>query len=415
MKRSCLLVFLLTLTACDPGTHSDDEYRELREVVGDTTIVRSVSGSVWGEERQWRSELTIGTLDGPAETSFGRVRAIAVHTDGRILVMDSQIPTLRVFAADGTYLASWGREGAGPGELAGPDAGLAVLPDGRVVVRDRGNARLQLFSDQGVPVGTWRVITGQYINRRAFGLQGDTLINPDLVNPFDPLPEWRSGLVRIAPDGTVLDTIAIPDTGRRAHRFIARSGGNASERDLPFAPTEHWAWHPDGFVIHGAGDAYALSLLRPERPMRIERQVDPTPVSAAERDQEEERVLNAMRWLDPTWRWNGPDIPTTKPFFSGIWVGGNGRIWVLRDGEAYETEDPDFDPDDPYDTEIRWRQDRVLDAFDPDGRFLGTVPLPRDLDFRVPPVLRGDTMWAVTRGDLGVQRVHRMVLVPDPE
>lgn len=59
-----------------------------------------------------------------------------------------------------------------------------------LVLRDPGNARLQLFSAEGEAVDTWPGITGQYINRRAFALQGDTLLNPDLVNPMDPRPEW---------------------------------------------------------------------------------------------------------------------------------------------------------------------------------------------------------------------------------
>ena len=118
-----------------------------------------------------------------------------------------------------------------------------------------------------------------------------------------------------------------------------------------------------------------------------------------------------MRWLDPNWRWNGPRVPDSKPAFSGLLTGSDGRIWVLRDGVAYEVEDPDYDPANPYDTEIRWRQEQLLDAFQADGTFLGTVILPRDLDWRVPLFLRGDTMWAVMRDELGVQRIARFELV----
>lgn len=369
-----------------------------------------VSDSVWPGEAGWRRVMTIGEADGPEETTFGRIVSLAVTGEGRILVVDRSVPTVRVFAPDGSYLDSWGREGQGPGELKRPDAGIAILPDGRVVVRDPGNSRLQVYSAEGEALDTWPVITGQYINRNAFGVTGDTLVNPDVINPADPLPEWRLGLVRILSDGTVFDTLPIPDAGRRAHRFVARAGGNTSERDLPFAASEHWAWHPDGYVMHGVGDEYSVTLYRPDEPLKIERAIEPVEVTPEERDQEEERVLNAMRWLDRGWDWDGPPIPDTKPAFSGLITGMDGRIWVLRDGAAYEVEDPDYDPGDPYDTEIRWRQDRALDAFEPDGTFLGTVVLPRDLDWRVPPVLRADTLWAVTRDEIGVQRVVRFEL-----
>jgi hypothetical protein len=407
--RPALLAILLLACACGSEEPAGAD-GGVRSQEGDTTVVRSLSGSEWDSPGEWIPEVVIGEVEGPPEQVFGRVGGIAVEADGgseggRIFVLDRQVPTVRVYDVEGTYLDSWGRRGGGPGELEGPDSGLALLPDGRLVVRDPGNARLQVYSAQGEVVASWPVITGQYINRRAFALQGDTLLNPDLVNPMDPLPEWRQGLVRIAPDGTVLDTLEIPESGRRAHRFVARVGGNTGEIDLPFAPTEHWAWHPDGYLVTGVGDRYAINLDRAQGPRRIEREVASTAVTPAEEAQEEQRVMNAMRWLDRGWRWEGPRIPDTKPTFSGIWTGLDGRIWVLREGDAYESDDPSYDPTDPFDTEIRWRSERLLDAFTPDGTFLGTATLPRDLDERVAPVLRGDRMWAVTRDALGVQRV----------
>jgi hypothetical protein len=408
MRR--FLVSLLILAGCT-GDSASPEGDVVRSMLGDTVVVRTVRGSTWPAPPEWQSVLSIGDVDGAPETSFGRVASIGVHLDGRILVLDRQVPTIRVFSRDGSYLESWSQRGEGPGELAGPDAGMAILPDGRVVVRDRGNARLQVFLADGTPSDTWPVITGQYINRRAMGTVGDTLLNPDLVNPGDPLPDWRLGLVRIAPDGTVIDTLPVPDFGRRAHRLIARVGGNTAEADLPFAPTEHWAWHPGGFIVHGVGDAYSITLYRDSGPLRIERDVEPMPVSAAEREQEELRVLNSMRWLDNGWRWTGPGIPDTKPYFSDILTGTGGRIWVLREGAAYEAEDPNYDPTEPYDTEIRWRPERLADAFEVDGTYLGSVVMPRDLDWRVPPILTADTLWAVVRDDLGVQRVRRYEVV----
>ncbi len=400
---------LLILAACTGGPREEDS-AAIRTRVGDTTVVRSVAGGSWPQPMEWRRDLSIGELDGPPESTFGRLVSIAVDGDGRILAVDRQVPTVRVFSDQGEYLESWGRRGQGPGELENPDAGLAVFPDGRVVVRDRGNARLQVYGKNGEPLDTWPVITGQYINRRAFGVTGDTLLNPDVVNPTDPLPDWRLGLVRILSDGTVLDTLPIPGTGRGIHRFVARNEGNVAEIDLPFGAREHWAWHPDGFVIHGVGDEYAMTLLRQDAPLRIERQVERVSVTAGERAQEEQRVLNGMRWLDADWRWTGPRIPPSKPAFSGIAVGLDGRVWVIRDGPAYEVEDLDYDRTDPYDTEIRLRQDRILDAFQTNGNFLGSAVLPRDVDPRVPFVLKDDLMWAVTRDALGVQRISRFQL-----
>jgi hypothetical protein len=121
-----------------------------------------------------------------------------------------------------------------------------------------------------------------------------------------------------------------------------------------------------------------------------------------------------MQWLDPNWRWNGPQIPKNKPAFSGLYVGKNGRIWVLRDGPAYEVEDADFDPTDPDDVEINWEQDRSFDVFESDGTFLGTVSIPRDMATSPTPVFGTDFIWAVTRDDTDVQRIVRYRIHSSP-
>lgn len=418
-SRLTLMICALALAGCrisdDPSESSDNGYQFVREVVGDTSVVRSVSGSAWGQRASLVPEISIGELDGDENYVFGRIRSLAVDQRDRILAVDALVPALRVYGSDGSYVETWGREGEGPGEFRGPDGGMSVLSDGRVVVRDPGNARLLVFSADGEPLDTWPVITGQYINRVQFSLYGDTILNPDIVNMGDEIGNWRTGMVRISPEGRVLDTLPVPDAGTRAPILRARSGGNNAEMPVPWYPREHWAWHPNGYFIHGVADSYSFSLLRDGDPLRIERSVGSTSVQSGERDQEEERVTRGMRWLDPTWRWDGPQIPPKKPAFSGLFVGRQGRIWVLRDGPAYEVVDDDYDPTDPDDVEIRWKQDRLFDAFESDGTFLGTIQVPRDFTMIRPmPLFDGDRVWAVTSDELDVQRIVRYRLAfPD--
>lgn len=44
------------------------------ETIGDTTVVRTLSGSVWGMEATLVPEITIGQVDGPEEYLFGIIR-----------------------------------------------------------------------------------------------------------------------------------------------------------------------------------------------------------------------------------------------------------------------------------------------------------------------------------------------------
>lgn len=56
--------------------------------------------------------LRIGVFEGEEHSMFGAVRSLAVAPDGSIYAMDAQVPALRKYASDGTYLATFGLRGA---------------------------------------------------------------------------------------------------------------------------------------------------------------------------------------------------------------------------------------------------------------------------------------------------------------
>ena len=58
------------------------------------------------------------------------------------------------FAADGTYLFSWGEPGTGPGQFNMPH-GVWIDRHGRVLVCDRENDRVQVFSQAGELLTIW--------------------------------------------------------------------------------------------------------------------------------------------------------------------------------------------------------------------------------------------------------------------
>lgn len=143
MRRLIALHALTALlSACGGSADAGGGMEVVRETVGDTTVVRTISGSVWETPRRMVPEVSIGALDGDAEYLFGRIGSIGVGPDGTVYVLDRQAPDLRAYDADGGYLTTMGEQGEGPGELSSPGA-LAVLSDGRVLVRDPGNARIE--------------------------------------------------------------------------------------------------------------------------------------------------------------------------------------------------------------------------------------------------------------------------------
>ena len=119
------------LIACGPDADPSGSTPEtVTEAIGDTTVVRTLSGSVWGTEATLVPEVAIGGLDGPEEYLFGSIRSIAVADDGTIYILDSQGQHVRVFDSLGVYVETLGRRGEGPGEFSEAEA-IAVLPDGR--------------------------------------------------------------------------------------------------------------------------------------------------------------------------------------------------------------------------------------------------------------------------------------------
>ena len=130
------------------------------DTVGDVITIRTISGSVWSDTAELVLEMSIGMLEGPDEYLLGNVRSMAVNAEGEVFLMDSHVPALRKYAADGTYLDTFGREGGGPGEYKSPDGGLAVLPDGRVVLRDPGNMRFAVYAPDGEYLDNWRISGG---------------------------------------------------------------------------------------------------------------------------------------------------------------------------------------------------------------------------------------------------------------
>ncbi len=410
-RPSTRLVFSLAalLAACS-GDAERPTLEVVRDTVGDTVVVRTVSGSVWGGEATLEPEVTIGVLEGDEEYMFGQLRALAVAPDGRIFALDAQIPAVRVYGPDGAYQRTLGRSGGGPGEFGRPD-GMLMLSDGRLVVRDVGNARLQLFGPDLEPTDTWPVISGNFSTSTPPSLgRGDTILTP-VVDTSEDIQNWRTGLQRVSPDGTIVDTLMVPDVGYEAPTLEARregpDGSSVSINSVPFSPGEHWAWHPDGYFLHGVSEQYRFTLLRDQQPLRIERVGEPVAVAAGEKSNAEAQTTRSMRGTDPNWRWSGPAIPDSKPAYSRLYTGADGRIWVQVPRPGIEEDNPDFDPSETGSTRTVWRQPVAFDVFESDGTFLGTVVAPDGFSTFPTPIFDGDLVWGVTRDDFGVQRIVR--------
>ncbi len=411
---AALLVTMLFFTACSsggPGSNVSD-WVATYDTIGDTIVVRTLSGSVWRDTARLVPDVSIGMFDGPEEYILGSVVSLAIDLDGTIYVMDRQVPALRVYNADGTYRTTFGRKGEGPGEYQRPDGGLNVLSDGRIVLRDPSNARIQVYSRDGEALDTWRIRGGFNTSRRMVVDQEDRSHALVLLDPEANVMDWEMGLVQIYPDGTPGDTLEVPDTPWEEPTIVASTedeDGNISSMSvnlLPFGPQEHAALSPRGYFIHTITTDYTLTLLREHAPpLRIQKEYSPVAVTAGERAEEEAREIRNMRGTDPTWRWTGDPIPDVKPPFRTFFPGEDGTIWVMVHQPARKVEDPFFDSRDPEAVPDEWREPVLFDVFQEDGTYLGAVSAPDGFGRNPQPIFTRDWVLAVVRDEYDVQKV----------
>ena len=384
------------------------------DTVGDTITVRTLSGSVWGEERTLVEEMSIGALEGPEEYLLGRIAAIAVDRAGHVYLLDQQGAALRVYDPDGTFVRAIGREGQGPGELSRPGAGLQILSDGKVAVRDPGNGRIQFFSADGTPEGFGRLRAQFDTSEPMVADTADHLFTPNIRDGGVPLDQWDRGMVEYAPNGDSIGFRSHPLPPFEEAFVEARNENSWNRTRVPFAPAQRYAFSRFGAYAHGTGATYSIDILhRDGSVLRVERAYEPVPVQSGERASAETTTTRSMRRVEPGWSWNGPAIPDDKPAYRHLFFSDEGRVWALLNSVGYDTGEPTYtaSPGEP-DAPNQWREPNVFDVFDREGRFLGRVTAPDGLRTNPVPVIRGDQVWAIVADELDVQYLKRFRVSP---
>ena len=118
---------------------------------GGARIVHNAGPGAWGKTPKVTLEplLTLGDVDTADENlAFYMPTAVAVDAAGAIYVLDMGNHRVQKFGPDGKYLATYGRQGQGPGEFYYP-AGIAVDAKGFLYVTDPNNQRIQVLTPDG--------------------------------------------------------------------------------------------------------------------------------------------------------------------------------------------------------------------------------------------------------------------------
>jgi hypothetical protein len=389
------------LSACGQSGSNTAGVETLRTVVGDTTIVRTLAGSVWGDSVRLVEELAIGVLEGADEYLFGRVGDLAVDAGGGIYVFDGQVPALRYYDANGSYVRTLGGSGEGPGEYRDASLGMAVRrSDGRVVMRDPRNIRLNVYNPDGSHSESWRVGSGLFTQQATALDDSDHMYLKILTGPPEPNEPWPIALLHMDHRGQVLDTIVPPTLP------------NEPSGVSPFSKI--WSVSRAGGLLVGVNDRYVIHHYRPDGTvLQIIREIEPVAYAPEEKAEREARDAWMIRTQGQFLTSDLPPVPDVKPFFRSILVGEDGRVWIRRywqaeKGEAVQASaQPGREPPPP----TRWREPAVYDVFEADGSFLGSVRLPPRVSVSI---VRGDHVWGVRRGEFDESYVVRFRLVRNP-
>ncbi|MGB2907311.1 MAG: NHL repeat-containing protein [Candidatus Aminicenantaceae bacterium] len=191
-------------------------YPQKIETVDGIKLIHNQKDGKWGLNPELAIEFVrnIGELDSDDENIlFHQPADIAFDRDGNIYVLDAGNQRIQKFGPDGTYLATFARQGEGPGELQFP-LSLDIDSQGYIYVPDMGNQRIQVYKPDGIahkgismdrtPLGTIRMHPDGFMLQ---GTGGNIMMGPGGMDGEAAPPPL---LVVRSPEGEVIKEFGEP-------------------------------------------------------------------------------------------------------------------------------------------------------------------------------------------------------------
>jgi len=325
---SLILMVLVSLACSQPkwkGTISNE---------GGIIVVRNPKEPLYKTPiLELTEDLTIGGADAQGDYAIGDIRDVVVDDAGVIYVLDFKNCHVKTFDQSGRYLRTIGRKGQGPGEFEIPLMMSLVKTRGELAVH-QVNRRMSFFKTDGTFVRHY-LFKDLLAGRGVCDSKGQIYIME--VRRKDS--ESRFVVKKLTEDG------AVPAT-------LADSPASGGEKFNPFRPVgwfqidgiDNFVFgYPETYEIQffGASDAKVFK--------RVIRDYEPVAVTAEQRSEQEKAYQGTGTIFD---------FPRYHGAYRWFFLSDLGHIFVA--------------------TFEKTSDGRIIhDIFDPDGRFIGRIPLRR--------------------------------------
>jgi hypothetical protein len=356
--------------------------------------IRELDASAAAPTRRLGDEpvVSIGDIDSGPDSQFVDIAGAVLLSDGRIVVADRGLNTVRYFDANGRLVTSIGGPGAGPGEFRALQA-VGRFAGDSIYALDRRLLRITVMDESGqaaffVPLPMYFASAYPLGDRRWIAATAEGYFGGSLDQQAQPgLTRFPAPILVLSPDGTVADTLASPPGQELAYiRMGERMGGvpGAFGRVLSLAVR--------GQRVHVAtGAMHGYDVYDPDRGLiqstRLTSDLDlsirATDIAAFQstilREIPDSAARAAFSEMLKT-----AATPRTKAPVSRILIDDTGVLWLS------EYENPYFN-------------NGVWHLVDPQGGYRGRVTAPTSLLIQD---VHGSRVVGIWRDDLGVQSVR---------
>jgi hypothetical protein len=336
--------------------------------------------------------LDIGGEGSPENAELFQVRQAVRLSDGRIVVANAGSSELKYFDPLGTYLASVGGPGEGPGEFREVRF-MARFGGDSILVYDSRLLRVAVFDPDGAFTRNVQLETNaeiRFVAVRAAYRDGSMLASgfADVDEGVLPsgLQRYGSKHYHYAPDGSLLAELGVFD-GTESY-FLDMNGGFAVYPPFFGRGTQHLTWNDR--LYRAANDSYEIQIKDPAGALQSIIRRDHAPISVQDRHVQLLREAQLAEATDDNRRrmanraLDDMPIPATMPAYSRAMVDDEGNIWV----EAYRPPDVEL---------VTWS------VFAPDGVLQGELEGPPDF---TPYQIGEDFMLGLWRDDFDLEHIQ---------